>query len=286
MERFYRFADITFCVSGSPDQLYREDGVLGEFRTAGPYFDHRIELEIVGTLPPPEGKCVFWDARKRIYADTNTQLCCVGDVLHSADEAYMHIRRHENCTQVRVLRQAVPDRIMPRLVLNAMEAEHHIVRHGGFVLHASFIRWQDRAVLFTAPSGTGKSTQAELWRCLRGAELINGDRVALMQDSTGVKACGIPFCGTSGVCRNTELNLAAIVYLSQAPRSEISNLTGLRAFQRVWEGCSVNVWNREDMTRCSQTVMDVVQRVPVYHLACTPDESAVAALEKVLTEGR
>lgn len=285
MERFYRYAGITFRVSGPDEQLYRQDGVLEPFRTTGPDFDYSMELEIVAALASPEGECVFSDSRKRIYQKGDTQTYRVGEVRQVAEDGYLQIRRQGNRSQVQVLRQAVPDRIKPRLVLNAMEAEHHIVSHGGFLLHASFIRWQGRAILFTAPSGTGKSTQADLWCRLRGAELMNGDRAAVMVEPDGVKACGIPFCGTSGVCRNETLPVAAIIYLSQAPKSEIARLTGLWAFRRVWEGCSVNVWNHEDMARCTQTVMDVVQRVPVYHLACTLDESAVTALETMLTEG-
>lgn len=286
MERFYRFADFTFRVSGAQDQLYQEDGVLKGYRVSGPAFDHSMEFEIVSALREPKGDCTFVSPRKRVYSENGEQICCVGSVAQSWEPAYMQIRRKGAQTSVQVLRSAVPDRIMPRLVLNAIEAEHHIVQHGGFLLHASFIRWKDRAVLFTAPSGTGKSTQADLWCRLRGAELINGDRTAVMVRPEGITAYGIPFCGTSGVCKNAALPVAAIVYLSQAPQSVVTPLRGLRAFRSVWEGCSVNVWDREDVARCTQTVMDAVQQVPVYHLACTPDETAVIELEKIIGEGR
>lgn len=286
MERFYRFAGITFRIAGQDADMYREDGALAAFRVDGPAFDHSLELEIVTHLPPPEGECIFSDARKRVYRSGDAQLRYVGEVARSVEGAYMRILGQERYSRVQILRDAVPDRIMPRLVLNAMEAEHHIVQRGGFVLHASFIRWEDRAILFTAPSGTGKSTQAGLWSRLRGAEQINGDRTAVTLEPSGVTAWGIPYCGTSGVCRNQALPVAAIVYLSQAPQSNVFRLSGLRAFRSVWEGCSVNTWDREDVSRCTRTVMEAVQRVPVYHLACTPDETAVMALEKALQEGR
>lgn len=282
MERFYRFAGVTFRVTGREEEMYHEEDVLASYRTEGPAADHHMEMEIVHSLPDPEGTCVFSDARKRVYQNGDTQLYCVGEHRN----VYMHVRRQGANTRVQILRRAVPERIMPRLVLNAMEAEHHIVRHGGFLLHASYIGLNGKAILFTAPSGTGKSTQAELWRRLRGAELINGDRAAVMVGQEGVMACGIPFCGTSGVSKNVTLPVEAIVCLSQAPRSAASALKGLRAFRYVWEGCSVNVWNKEDVERCTQAVMSAVQQVPVISLACTPDGSAVAALEEVLKELR
>lgn len=135
-------------------------------------------------------------------------------------------------------------------------------------------------MLFTAPSGTGKSTQAQLWCDHRGAELINGDRIAV---GNGM-IYGIPFCGSSTVAKNVTLPLAAVVYLSQAPTNTITRLRGVAAFRKLWEGCSVNVWDEEDMDRCSRAVMDTVAAVPVLHLACTPDERAVALLEQALKE--
>ena len=58
---------------------------------------------------------------------------------------------------------------------------------------ASFIRWQGRGILFSAPSGTGKSTQANLWVQHQGAEVINGDRAALRQVGGRWQAFGLPY---------------------------------------------------------------------------------------------
>lgn len=285
MERFYSFAGITWRITGDPDGMYREDGVLTPFRREGPSYDHSLEFEIAASLPEPRGTCVFHSPRKAVFLTPEGRLTCMGEVARSPENAYLHILRAGDHSHVRVLRQAVPDRIMPRLVLNCLEAEHRIIRRGGFLLHASFIAWEGRAILFTAPSGTGKSTQAALWQQYRGAEPINGDRAAVTVEPGGVTAWGIPFCGTSGISKNAALPLAAIVFLSQAPVSAVTRLKGLTAFRRVWEGCSVHVWDKEDMDRCTRSVMAAVEQVPVYHLACTPDEAAVAVLESILKKG-
>lgn len=285
MERFYRFAGIVYRVSGKAEDLFEKDGVLAPFRAEGDTFDCGMEFEIVPSLPEPEGELVFSGGLRCVFRNGDKQLSYVGSVSNSLDGAYMQIRRKENHSQILVRRESVPFGLTSRLVLNAMEAEHRIIQKGGFLLHASFIRWKDRAILFTAPSGTGKSTQAELWRCLRDAEIMNGDRAAVTLEADGVTAWGIPYCGTSGICKNARLPVAAIVYLSQAPRTQIRRLGGLQAFQHVWEGCSVNVWDQDDVEKCIQTVMTALEQVPVYHLACTPDDTAVEALEKMLERG-
>lgn len=286
MERFYRFADITFRISGNDEDMYQDDGVLTPFRVTGIEYDHSIRFEIVESLPIPEGECVFRGFRIQVFRQGKVQTICMGDSPCLPKGAYAHIRREGYDSLVQILRREVPERIMPRFVLNSLEAEHHIVRRGGFLLHSSFIRVGDKAILFTAPSGTGKSTQAELWRKYRGAEVINGDRTAVMAGPDGIMACGIPYCGTSGIFQNAKLPIAAIVCITQAKNSTVQPLSGMRAFRNLWEGCSLNVWDREDVELCTRTVMETLQRVPVVHLACTPDESAVNALEAYLRKER
>jgi hypothetical protein len=210
----------------------------------------------------------------------------MGDTACLPWSAHTQIRREGNQSLVQVLRREVPDRIMPRLVLNALEAEHHIVRHGGILLHSSFIRVGYRAILFTAPSGTGKSTQAQLWQTHRGAQILNGDRTAVTVGAEGVKAHGIPYCGTSGICKNAELTVAAIVYLTQGKESVAQPLTGLRAFRRLWEGCSVNTWDREDVQMSTNTVTEIIRQVPVIHLSCTPVDRIVFCSNVVWVRGR
>lgn len=284
MERFYRFADITFRITGNDCDMYREDGVLAPFRVTEQMPDHSIHYEIVENLPKPEGECTFKGERIMVFRNGDTQLSCMGDTALLPEGAHTQIRRQGKETRVRVLRKEVPDRIKPRLVLNTLEAEHHIVQHGGLLLHSSFIRVEDKAILFTAPSGTGKSTQAELWRKYRGSEVINGDRTAVVPTDEGMLAYGIPYCGTSGISKNAKLPVAAIVCLSQAPENRIEALRGLKAFRNLWAGCSVNVWDKEDVARCTDTVMETIRQVPVLHLGCTPDKSAVQTLEKYLRE--
>ena len=114
--------------------------------------------------------------------------------------------------------------------------------------------------------------------------MVNGDRAAVRIVAGVPMVFGIPFCGTSGICRNRELPLAAVVYLSQQEQNDLQRLRGYGAFRAVWEGCSVNTWDRTAVERISYTVEQIIERVPVYHLGCRPDEEAVAILEKALKE--
>lgn len=287
MERFYQFAGITLRVSGPNPQMYQDDGVLSAFAVPNQQPDYSLEIRLVDRLDEPEGTCVFQDRALRVYQCGEKQIRYEGTVSEGLERAYLRIAREGAFGIAQVKRQPDFAHISPKTVLNTVEAEHLIAQNRGFLLHASFINRNEKAILFTAPSGTGKSTQAALWSTLRGAQQINGDRAAVMLNADGrAIAAGIPFSGSSGVCENVTLPLDAVVYLTQAPETEITRLSGVEAFRRVWEGCCVNTWNRKDVDACTQAVMRVLTSVPVFHLACTPDESAVTALERALKELR
>lgn len=286
MDRYYSFAGITFRIVGDDEKMYQDDGVLAPYAVLACAADHTVEFDIVEQLTPPDGECLFQGDSMQVYGRGDSRIRYCGSMTSGLEGAYLRIERQGSTSRVQGTPEWTSNRISARMALNALEAEHHIVSHGGFLLHSSFIKWRDEAILFTAPSQTGKSTQAALWSKLRGAEQINGDRAAVMVENNGARAWGIPFCGSSGISKNVNAPLRAIVYLTQASETSIARLTGLRAFSRVWEGCCVNSWDRGDLEQCTDAVMKVIASVPVFHLACTPDETAVIALERAMEEMR
>ena len=282
----YTISGIRFQVICPEKWMFRDEGVLAAYRSGDSAADHTLEFSLVEQLAPPAGTCICAQPDKQVYQDEACQIRYIGVVGEDLSGAYMRIARCGSTSLVQVKESALQGHITAKLVLNAMEMEHHIVQNGGFLLHASYIGWQGRAILFTAPSGVGKSTQAALWQSLRDAQLFNGDRAGVMVKDGGVYACGIPFSGSSGIAENETLPLSAIVYLSQAPQTRITRLTGINAFRSIWEGCSINLWNKEDVIACTETVLQTAAQIPIFHLACTPDASAVEALEQALTQKR
>jgi hypothetical protein len=282
MERFYRVAGIGIRLCNADGTLSAEHGTLAPFLEESGDADYTMTIALASEFPEPEGETVFREESKWVFRSDNVERRYIGAVESSWQSAFLYREQRGGQLQALIRENSTAGVILPKLVIHALGLEHLITEQNGFLLHASYILHNGKAILFTAPSGTGKSTQAELWRVLRGAELINGDRAAVRQGPEGLCAWGLPVSGSSRVSKNVTAPLAAIVYLSQAPETSITRLTGVRAFRRVWEGCSLNVWNREAMEKATQAVMDTVTTVPVYHLACTPDETAVKALENAM----
>ena len=87
----------------------------------------------------------------------------------------------------------VPDeKLLLRLTADALLPRDRLLMHG------AALAWQGQAYLFTAPSGTGKSTHAMLWRRYlgSGAEVINGDKPLLHLPPDGPAVVyGSPWAG-------------------------------------------------------------------------------------------
>lgn len=284
MEKCYRFAGIDLIIRIPDDRMYRNGLNLKNFQSARAENPHRYAVSVVPQLPVPSGPELAVMPGIRIYGTDGGYCRYQGPEAPDEQGAYACGIHRGRDHELLVKEDMVSDTVSARLVLNGLDVEHLVASSGGLILHSSYIEWQEQGIVFTAPSGTGKSTQAELWRTLRGSRILNGDRVVLLEGENGITAAGLPFSGSSEYCENRTLPLAAVVYLRQAPETSIRTLRGREAFRRIWEGISVNTWNRADMEQTVTLTEKLLAQVPVYELACTPDESAVLALEQALNQ--
>lgn len=157
-----------------------------------------------------------------------------------------------------------------------------MIRHDSLILHCAYVRCQRRAILFSAPSGVGKSTQADLWKRFRQSETINGDR-ALLRKIDGVwNACGWPVCGSSEICHAEDTPIRAIVMLRQGKENHAERLSLSQAFSLLYAQITVNRWNVDFVQRALSLLEELIREVPVYQLTCTISRTAVEVLEDAL----
>lgn len=168
-------------------------------------------------------------------------------------------------------------------LLNYLALEKTMNEYGRLLLHSSFIETSQDAVLFTAPSGTGKSTQADLWKQYKSASIINGDRAGLWKEKGIWMAGGVPWCGTSGICINREMPLKAVVIVRQGKRNELIDVRMGVKFRALMEQTTINPWNKEMYINTQNQLLDLCQSIPVYWLSCLPDQEAVDILAKELS---
>ncbi len=160
--------------------------------------------------------------------------------------------------------------------------EYRMVRRGDLVLHASYVLDDGQALLFTAPSGTGKSTQAHLWRDVRGSRIINGDRTLLHKEGDHWYACGWPMSGSSGISQPCMAPIRAVLLLSQAPQNQGHPLSSREGLEKLKQEIVLRPWQREDVALAAGLLENFCQQVPVIAYACRKDTSAVADLLPLL----
>lgn len=162
--------------------------------------------------------------------------------------------------------------------------ERLLIQEGRLILHAACVDTPYGGLLFSGPSGIGKSTQAELWRRYAGGTLINGDRPVLYRAGAGWTACGSPYAGSSHCHVNASCPVRAAILLRQAPACSLRRLAPAEAFRRLFAGCAVYSYDAGFVSRACDLVQSLAAAVPVYELSCTPDRAAVELLRRALTK--
>lgn len=149
-------------------------------------------------------------------------------------------------------------------------------------LHASAVLDGGEAILFTAPSGGGKSTQAANWEKTFGSEIINGDKVTVHATGNPPVGYGSPVAGSSGIYKNVGAPIRAIAYLHKAAENRVERLDERHAFMVLYSQV-VKTRHDENFNRSLlPLIAKIVETVPVLELYCTPDSTAAHCLREWL----
>lgn len=282
MERYYSYAGVNICIQGPDDYMYKNDRMLAAFRVEHLDDPDIFRFEVVEKLQEASGTLIAHEASFMEYDDHGHIIRYIGSVGRGWANAYMRVENIGKEHYVTIKKSSLGSVIPVHTVYHVLQSERLMAKQNAVIVHASYIECDGKAILFTAPSGTGKSTQADLWKTLRGARILNGDRAAVQDREGIIYACGVPFAGSSNICENVTLPLAAIVYLGQAEHTAIRSLKGFEAFRSIYEGCGIRPWDKEHVEFVSDFIQKLMEQVPVFKLECTSDESAVIALEEAL----
>ena len=150
------------------------------------------------------------------------------------------------------------------------------------LFHGSVVAVDGVGYLFTAKSGTGKSTHTRLWREYFGdrAVMVNDDKPLLKITDSGVIAYGTPYNGKHRLGTNTSVPLKAICILTRSADNHIEAITREQAYTILLQ----QVYRPADMLKMTKT-LELVDRladsVKLYKLDCNMDISAA----KIAYEG-
>lgn len=103
-----------------------------------------------------------------------------------------------------------------------------------FLMHGAVIAHKNEAFMFTAPSGTGKTTHIRQWlQKTNDTIVVNGDKPLIKIDNNTVYACGTPWSGNEHLNTNTIVPLKAIVFLERCEDNHIREISFIEAYTHL-----------------------------------------------------
>ena len=149
------------------------------------------------------------------------------------------------------------------------------------VFHGSAVAMGEKAYLFTAKSGTGKTTHTNLWlKNIEGSYIVNGDKPILRLLDGKPTVCGTPWMGKEGCGCNKNVPLAAVCFLNRGTENRIERTE----FSMIYPRLIGQTYRPESGAMVAKTVRvleKIGQSVPFYELFCNMEDEAA----KVSYEG-
>ena len=157
-------------------------------------------------------------------------------------------------------------------------------KHGMYAIHSASLLYRDRAWLFSAVSGTGKSTHVNLWHELFGTSVLNGDLNLLAIEGGRAVIHGIPWCGTSETFDRRTLPLGGIVLLKRGAEDYVEELPDDKKALLIMQRFISPMWTGEQLADSAKFAERLLGQISVCRLHCTKNPSAAETMKSWIDE--
>lgn len=279
MKKTFKIGSFIFQLIYSEQFIIPTNFLKFEIDTAN--VEYTYEISIHEQLPQLEGKIIARRLDLLVFEQNGLESRYIG--VKGQSEYYASYREiDEKYAQIVLVESKICDLNIDPVFTSLLALERRMIERNCLTLHCAYLNYQGSAILFSAPSGTGKSTQANLWEQYENGKTINGDRGLLQKIDDDWFVGGWPVCGTSEICNNITMPIRAIVMLSKSKDNEISQLKGMKAVQSLYSQVTINYWNKNSVNYSLDLIEELISKIPVYHLACDISQNAVNCLKNEL----
>ena len=154
-----------------------------------------------------------------------------------------------------------------------------------FLFHGSAVAVDGAAYLFTARSGTGKSTHTRLWREMLGnrAVMVNDDKPLIRLTEDGAVVYGTPWNGKHRLGTNISVPLKAVCILERAKQNTIRAITREEAFPMLIQQ-SYRPLDPAALSKTLSLVDRLSRTISLYRLGCNMDPKAAELSYNIMKE--
>lgn len=176
------------------------------------------------------------------------------------------------------------DPFLERAAIQRRFAEH-LLDHGILLLHGSTVAVDGKAFLFTARSGTGKSTHTRFWLEVFGdrARMVNDDKPFLQITGSGVVAHGSPWSGKHGLDSNISAPLAGICLLERGVENSIRRATPEELLPMLFHE-SAHPRDPSQAEAHRLLVEALSRNVPLWQMRCNKNPEAAIIAHRAMSE--
>ncbi len=162
-----------------------------------------------------------------------------------------------------------------------------LLDEGYLLFHGSALAVDGNVYIFTAPSGTGKSTHAALWRELLGDKvtMVNDDKPYLICRDNKVYACGTPWDGKHRLSNDVMLPVKAICRLKRGETNHIEPITLTQAFDTIYRQI-LQFDTEEQLKKVLELLAQIIHGVSFYKLTCNMELQAAKVAYEALVLGK
>lgn len=156
---------------------------------------------------------------------------------------------------------------------------YRIPEKNGIVYHSSSVLYKDTAVLFTADSGTGKSTHTGLWKKYFGAEIINDDSPAIRIYDDTVTVFGTPWSGTTELNMNVSAPMKALVFIERSEKNYAESVSCGDILPNFVHGMMTRPVYKASMEKAVNVLDNIAKNISFYKLGCNISREAAEIIK-------
>ncbi|MDF2540315.1 MAG: hypothetical protein K0S47_33 [Herbinix sp.] len=239
------------------------------------------------------------------YFDTPTGVSITNDILEwyiqnneiykyhllkrdDSDTIFISLKTNESWSDVLIeVRQDYPYAIdMINILLTEIVFRNRLLFHDGLVIHSSAIEFEGNAIVFTAPSGTGKTTHARLWQEKYKVPVINDDHPAVRIIDEKPILYGTPWAGETKKFIDKSCILKGVVILEQGAQNQIWKADKNEIVKEFLPRCFLPYYDKNLMHKSFRIFSDIISNIEVYKLKCKPDQESVQLVQSHLCSNK
>lgn len=164
-----------------------------------------------------------------------------------------------------------------------------IITQDAFCYHSSALSVDGEGILFSADSGTGKSTHSRLWKeFMKEHEVINlNDDKPIIRLLDGKPwVYGSPWSGKHSINENHRAPVKAIVFLERGTENKIWRMRPEQVFPVMFPQVICGKMDQERVARVLGLLDQFIREIEVYKLQCNISEEAVRLVYDTVWKNR